>query len=338
MNILLIGNGFDLAHGLPTKYTDFLDLCEGLSSGINPLSNPGICRDFYQSVGKQYLVFKGLIGYNAWLEHFKSRRRMLGNSWIDFESEIKEVVMMIYNSVGLSTGEFYCCDFPALRSLDKVVRDKYQKRQYTYKMYFDCLYKELIELTKAMNIYFDSYVDSFRPDLISYFSNHDFDRLLSFNYTTTYTNLYAKFEGDFQYCYIHGKTKLEDNAFDCPLVLGYDDHYLEDGKAILETIPFEKYYQRIIKQTDNCYLNWIDDINSKKEESELHIYGHSLAPADGDILSKFMKCSLIKTIIYYLNESDRANKVANLAIVLGPDRLIELAGGISPQIVFKKIE
>ena len=25
MNILVIGNGFDLAHGLPTKYTDFLD-------------------------------------------------------------------------------------------------------------------------------------------------------------------------------------------------------------------------------------------------------------------------------------------------------------------------
>ncbi len=25
MNILLIGNGFDLAHGLPTKYGDFLD-------------------------------------------------------------------------------------------------------------------------------------------------------------------------------------------------------------------------------------------------------------------------------------------------------------------------
>ena len=25
MNILLIGNGFDLAHGLPTKYTDFLE-------------------------------------------------------------------------------------------------------------------------------------------------------------------------------------------------------------------------------------------------------------------------------------------------------------------------
>ncbi len=25
MNILVIGNGFDLAHGLPTRYTDFLE-------------------------------------------------------------------------------------------------------------------------------------------------------------------------------------------------------------------------------------------------------------------------------------------------------------------------
>ncbi len=28
MNILVIGNGFDLAHGLPTKYGDFLELCK----------------------------------------------------------------------------------------------------------------------------------------------------------------------------------------------------------------------------------------------------------------------------------------------------------------------
>ncbi|HJB93998.1 MAG TPA: bacteriophage abortive infection AbiH family protein, partial [Candidatus Mediterraneibacter intestinigallinarum] len=25
MNILIIGNGFDLAHGLPTRYGDFID-------------------------------------------------------------------------------------------------------------------------------------------------------------------------------------------------------------------------------------------------------------------------------------------------------------------------
>lgn len=31
MNILVIGNGFDLAHGLPTKYTDFLEFCKMVS-------------------------------------------------------------------------------------------------------------------------------------------------------------------------------------------------------------------------------------------------------------------------------------------------------------------
>ena len=29
MNILVIGNGFDLAHGLPTKYGDFWSFVEG---------------------------------------------------------------------------------------------------------------------------------------------------------------------------------------------------------------------------------------------------------------------------------------------------------------------
>jgi hypothetical protein len=28
MNILVMGNGFDLAHGLPTRYNDFLNFIE----------------------------------------------------------------------------------------------------------------------------------------------------------------------------------------------------------------------------------------------------------------------------------------------------------------------
>lgn len=31
MNILVIGNGFDLEHGLPTKYKDFLDFVQGIN-------------------------------------------------------------------------------------------------------------------------------------------------------------------------------------------------------------------------------------------------------------------------------------------------------------------
>lgn len=35
MNILVIGNGFDLAHELPTKYTDFLEVCRMIQSIYN---------------------------------------------------------------------------------------------------------------------------------------------------------------------------------------------------------------------------------------------------------------------------------------------------------------
>lgn len=34
MNILVIGNGFDLAHGLPTKYRDFLEFVKVIKQVI----------------------------------------------------------------------------------------------------------------------------------------------------------------------------------------------------------------------------------------------------------------------------------------------------------------
>lgn len=42
MNILLLGNGFDLAHRLPTKYTEFLDVVE---SFISIISTPHILKN-----------------------------------------------------------------------------------------------------------------------------------------------------------------------------------------------------------------------------------------------------------------------------------------------------
>ena len=41
MNILILGNGFDIAHELPTNYKDFLDLVERFNSIMN---NPHILK------------------------------------------------------------------------------------------------------------------------------------------------------------------------------------------------------------------------------------------------------------------------------------------------------
>ena len=39
MNIIIIGNGFDLAHELPTEYADFLAFCKMLKEVYNVKRN-----------------------------------------------------------------------------------------------------------------------------------------------------------------------------------------------------------------------------------------------------------------------------------------------------------
>ena len=81
MNILVIGNGFDLAHKLPTTYQDFLKFTDNYR---NYLEN-----DFYE----QMLEVKRLVSDNTWLRHFKNFYE--GNGWIGFEKEISNIIKII---------------------------------------------------------------------------------------------------------------------------------------------------------------------------------------------------------------------------------------------------
>lgn len=45
MNIIVIGNGFDLAHGLPTKYTDFLEFVKVLNNVLEERNKDYDCID-----------------------------------------------------------------------------------------------------------------------------------------------------------------------------------------------------------------------------------------------------------------------------------------------------
>ncbi len=45
MNIIVIGNGFDLAHGLPTKYTDFLEFVKVLKIVLEEKNENYDCID-----------------------------------------------------------------------------------------------------------------------------------------------------------------------------------------------------------------------------------------------------------------------------------------------------
>lgn len=135
MNILVIGNGFDIEHELPTTYKDFLDFIQGiriLSTKSFVLSKGDI--NFYQKLDgkighevdeniKKFLMdydcyevekfdiwkedkyVKELIkcaNNNIWIKYFLENVSYENKGWIDFELEISNVIQSLDNAHKLS--------------------------------------------------------------------------------------------------------------------------------------------------------------------------------------------------------------------------------------------
>lgn len=114
MNILVIGNGFDLAHGLPTKYGDFLEWVKVIKQlekikcgetlknvdwgNVNSqIENLIIERNIYGNIGffSYNQMCNELLNDNVWIEYFLQCNMYQKENWIDFESEISRVIHSI---------------------------------------------------------------------------------------------------------------------------------------------------------------------------------------------------------------------------------------------------
>lgn len=98
MNILIIGNGFDLAHHLRTKYSDFIKAIDryGKQSIIDiPNKESTKSKPFNPTVGLCEKVRNSDI-----FKYMKSQFTQ-NKGWIDFENELRFIVDSV-------------CEFPAL--------------------------------------------------------------------------------------------------------------------------------------------------------------------------------------------------------------------------------
>lgn len=342
MKILIVGNGFDLAHKLPTQYADFLNVCSMAKSKeirwiddkpelTRKNSNEeNVLKEFAKSVGHElYLEFKKKVRNCFWIDHFLTRRTLIGEKWLNFEEEIKIVVESVIKDMKDAPNEIvYGVTNVALHNFCNA--NSFYAKNKTFRDLFDLIMDEHKKLTRLLEIYMCGYVEKTEIEKKTLFVNLLVDKVLSFNYTNTYVVTYDYL---MECCYIHGEADA-DRKDTCNMVLGFDDHYMDGVRVVPELVPFEKYCQRIVNRTDSRYFEWIERM--KEEQNTVYIFGHSLAPADGDVLAKFILSPNTKTQIYYRDEIDRAEKIRNLAIILGPDHLIQLTGGEKPAILFQK--
>lgn len=338
MKILLIGNGFDLAHGLKTRYTDFLEFVKEVKN-----SNEG---------NDQYLEeCKDLINENVWIIYFlnvyEERVKEGKENWIDFEMEISEKIKTMDS---FSKRIKHCLDkhlsgsierdeWTSLNILLKAISNEWGPISSVninqIKVIKNRLLTDLNRMIRCLEIYLSKETEDKFIDKIPLFNELSIDHVLSFNYTNTFEKIYGN--EDIEYDYIHGKARFKSDIDQCNLVLGIDEYLSDEEKdKNLEFIQFKKFYQRIYKQTGSHYKDWIYYDRFYDPNVTLYVYGHSLDITDKDILKELILNEYISTTIYYHNQESLQQLITNLVKIIGEENLIHYTGGEQAKICFKE--
>lgn len=404
MNILVIGNGFDLAHGLPTRYIDFLEfiriikrknqvvetMLDVMMAETMPDLNPFLRQWFVERRAVtedcfELRAMQDLITNNVWVEYFLNQVTYEAEGWIDFESEISNVIKSLdymrkirgkkeLDYYDLKSYEIERAVINIITSIKNDISMKMMNKRYKididrisnqeyYNDVIQTLQQDLGRLIKCLEIYlvYCQNVDDIEKRTMD-IDGAQINKVLSFNYTNTFKDLYAPENTNIEYDFIHGKVGCKEefsfNIEDNNMVLGIDE-YLDDSRKNKETdfIRFKKYFQRIHKETGCKYKNWL--IEMEEEDSEhcymladknpdlsaqeikanipphnLFIFGHSLDVTDKDILKDLILHKNVVTTIFYLNKQVYAQQIANLVKVIDQDKLIEKVA--DETIIFKQ--
>lgn len=377
MNILVIGNGFDKAHNLPTSYNDFLDYI----MIVNNSSEQGIHRNdrFYVQVKKfisenhdKLDEFKKMVNNNLWIKYFLERRQYLVDkekiNWIDFEGEISYVIQIldslmkeIKESHSNSLSDTEIMDFLPLEKetcYKLFIKDFFDNqldfydeisKGYDYSLKSKNLLRlkkksldDLNRLTRALEIYLCTFIEKLEiRNKLNDIRSLEINRVLSFNYTSTYDKVYAG-KNKIEFDYIHGKADIKHNQLNCPLILGINEYNDENRKdENIYFVEFKKFYQRILKGSGCKYKKWLepkyDYASNMKDINEVYFFGHSLDVTDKDIISEIILSENMYTTIFYRDQDDLSSKIINLVKVIGQDKLIELTSEPNRQIMFQQI-
>ena len=305
--IILIGNGFDLAHGLKTRYADFIDwfwkeemkdFCPSKDKKDNePQQKKNIGNayeddfikakiDNWTDVGK----FKKQIEEyrNNFLRVIEQSRNT--HNWADIEElyfeeliKAKNIYLELKNRDKKEDAELSV----------KKLNDDFDKIKYKLREYLQQEYENL-ELNGGLKTEFEKIIF---PDK----ANTGTTLLLTFNFTETEQNYKG---GTIKH--IHGV--LADFK---TMIFGYGDEYGDESKAI-ENLNYNEFLKNVksikYNETDTYryVMNFIDE-----NEYEIVILGHSCGLCDRTLLNNLFENKNCKNIKVYYHQNEINREVDN---------------------------
>lgn len=350
MNILIIGNGFDIAHGLPTSYVDFLKYCRDYDSSQNPVSeNEELKAEFSE-----------MIKNNIWLNYFLEITPNLNveGTWIDFEKEILKVIQgfcpsewlrqrggITSPSNCLTPDEFEAGKLKIFKNY--IIFDNFRNGSSNCPKYnVDGLYKELRKFTRAFEIYCYSIIGEkcgitrryrLNSVLLSHRGTEDCPKtyIVSFNYTRTFNRFYDifvdnKHNNNYGYVYPHGEAcadvELEPayaGLVTGGLVLGTQSFdYSDNDFAIpVDFNVFQKHNQQHRYSTLSDFQQLLLELRKSEnsaEEVNIFVVGHSLDASDHAKLKHlFAENKNAKITVFYHDEESFQRYINNITEILG---------------------
>ena len=340
--VLILGNGFDIAHNLPTYYTDFVDFLskEYKESRayklMDSIGNDDVIKNL---INDRTEIMKILGANNSLLEYIISRlekNREINNNWVDFEQEIAHVIK--YNEKKLFNKDKEDDDLlPEIDwdfDLTTIPIDAKKIHEDFYRLL--CAFEEYINKVVnkiPINVY-SADIYEINPDIV-----------ISLNYSNTYERHYSHFVktehihglardiSDYYENVKNGKVITTETFRDSNhIVMGMDEYLNEKNiKEYTDFIEFRKYFQRITKKTGNNYREVL-----LAEHLNVYIFGHSIDPTDAELLIEMINHPRAQTTIFYHDENAYHREITNLVRIFGKKKIIEKCDERNSSIILKR--
>lgn len=356
--VLVIGNGFDIAHGLLTSYSDFLKIMKEPDEFLKYYNHeikktvPGIfennnCWEEYlklisdenqEDVNKLVSILKE----NSWAQYFANCNAEI-NGWVDFEHEMMPVIKM-FNTI-ISKGSQNIGIDPnsyALVRIDDIgigrissLWPKYIKQTSSIdrteivltieSSYSDMQYGVISsKLLHDLKTDLDKFVEAFGIYL-GLFAEKCQKRLSLFEDMEVSHIINFNYTGTVYHYELLNKANMSyvhgslANNGESKMILGVN-HVENDAEYKFK--EFEKRYQRLCNSTRQFYRKIIAD-----ENYELIFFGHSLDITDKSILEPLIRGAKKTEIHCYTDENGNSDiniKKKNLMLLLGDDDAEEM--------------
>ncbi len=314
--LIIVGNGFDLAHGMKTSFKDFIT--DYYNNAVNEFIDKNVYDDpllkmsFKQSNG--YFTDKRVIKFEETFEIFgdfgnkrevnierhsvllkKILTKIESGNWVDIEMEYFELLKSTTNSARREVRakdlniQFECLKEKLIKYLQR------QEKEHAKKVFdLDPIVNRFTEDIISDEI-FDS-EENIEPDLL-YF--------LNFNYTNTLEPYFAESGKRINSSinYIHGNL----NGDYGEPIFGFGDEFDKDY-LLFEDLKDNDYYTHIKSfeySKNGNYFKLLSFLES--DDFQVHIYGHSCGLSDRTMLRTIFEnkyCRSIKIFFHEKNEKE----------------------------------